>query len=90
LSCRFLSTELELHVRATKRVREEITREIPKMAENRSSISTSGAVARGGHVKAGDILSEDHPKGETALSRQEQCSRRSRGKGEKDSRIHRW
>src|SRR5207245_1127455 len=49
--------ELELHVRDTKRGREEITREIPNVAEESLvDLDERGIVRIGAHVKAGDIL----------------------------------
>jgi len=54
--------ELELHVRDTKRGREEITREIPNVAEESLvDLDERGIVRIGAHVKAGDILvGQDH------------------------------
>src|SRR6266568_4711660 len=47
--------ELELHVRDTKRGREEITREIPNVAEESLvDLDERGIVRIGAHVKAGD------------------------------------
>src|SRR5947199_5029432 len=65
--------ELELHVRDTKRGREEITREIPNVAEESLvDLDERGIVRIGAHVKAGDILvGKITPKGETALSPEE-------------------
>src|SRR2546430_3161589 len=62
--------ELELHVRDTKRGREEITREIPNVAEESLvDLDERGIVRIGAHVKAGDILvGKITPKGETELS----------------------
>src|SRR5437773_1460987 len=59
--------ELELHVRDTKRGREEITREIPNVAEESLvDLDERGIVRIGAHVKAGDILvGKITPKGET-------------------------
>src|SRR5437773_2392119 len=49
--------ELELHVRDTKRGREEITREIPNVAEESLvDLDERGIVRIGAQVKAGDIL----------------------------------
>jgi DNA-directed RNA polymerase subunit beta len=49
--------ELELHVRDTKRGREEITREIPNVAEESLvDLDERGIVRIGAHVQAGDIL----------------------------------
>src|SRR5207249_3178367 len=60
--------ELELHVRDTKRGREEITREIPNVAEESLvDLDERGIVRIGAHVKAGDILvGKITPKGEKA------------------------
>src|SRR5437660_1401882 len=65
--------ELELHVRDTKRGREEITREIPNAAEESPrDLDARGIVRIGAHVKAGDILvGKITPKGETELSPEE-------------------
>src|SRR5207248_2551648 len=65
--------ELELHVRDTKRGREEITREIPNVAEEAlSDLDERGIVRIGAHVKPGDILvGKITPKGETELSPEE-------------------
>src|SRR5437899_979439 len=65
--------ELELHVRDTKRGREEITREIPNVAEESLvELDERGIVRIGAHVKAGDILvGKITPKGETELSPEE-------------------
>src|SRR5256712_4440221 len=65
--------ELELHVRDTKRGREEITREIPNVAEQSLvDLDERGIVRIGAHVKAGDILvGKITPKGETELSPEE-------------------
>src|SRR5213075_2143596 len=65
--------ELELHVRDTKRGREEITREIPNVAEESMvDLDERGIVRIGAHVKAGDILvGKITPKGETELSPEE-------------------
>src|SRR5213595_3371571 len=62
--------ELELHVRDTKRGREEITREIPNVAEESLvDLDERGIVRIGAHVKAGDILvGKITPKGETEMS----------------------
>jgi DNA-directed RNA polymerase subunit beta len=67
------SQELELHVRDTKRGREEITREIPNVAEESLvDLDERGIVRIGAHVKAGDILvGKITPKGETELSPEE-------------------
>src|SRR5437870_9447359 len=65
--------ELELHVSDTKRGREEITREIPNVAEESLvDLDERGIVRIGAHVKAGDILvGKITPKGETELSPEE-------------------
>ena len=65
--------ELELHVRDTKRGQEEITREIPNVAEERLiDLDERGIIRIGAHVKPGDILvGKITPKGETELSPEE-------------------
>ena len=65
--------ELELHVRDTKRGQEEITREIPNVAEEALvDLDERGIVRIGAHVKSGDILvGKITPKGETELSPEE-------------------
>ena len=65
--------ELELHVRDTKRGMEEITREIPNVAdENLVDLDERGIVRIGARVKSGDILcGKITPKGETELSPEE-------------------
>ncbi|HSH45274.1 MAG TPA: DNA-directed RNA polymerase subunit beta, partial [Longimicrobiales bacterium] len=65
--------ELELQVRDTKRGMEEITREIPNVAEESlTSLDERGIVRIGARVKAGDILvGKITPKGETELSPEE-------------------
>jgi DNA-directed RNA polymerase subunit beta len=65
--------ELELQVRDTKRGMEEITREIPNVAEESLvSLDERGIVRIGARVKAGDILvGKITPKGETELSPEE-------------------
>ena len=65
--------ELELHVRDTKRGAEEITREIPNVAdENLTNLDERGIVRIGAQVKSGDILvGKITPKGETELSPEE-------------------
>jgi DNA-directed RNA polymerase subunit beta len=65
--------ELELHVRDTKRGQEEITREIPNVAEDSlADLDERGIVRIGAHVKPGDILvGKITPKGETELSPEE-------------------
>ena len=65
--------ELELHVRDTKRGMEEITREIPNVAEeNLADLDERGIVRVGARVKPGDILvGKITPKGETELSPEE-------------------
>ncbi|HWZ28256.1 MAG TPA: DNA-directed RNA polymerase subunit beta, partial [Gemmatimonadales bacterium] len=62
--------ELELHVRDTKRGREEITREIPNVAEESLvDLDERGIVRIGAHVKAGDILvGKITPKGESPMT----------------------
>jgi DNA-directed RNA polymerase subunit beta len=65
--------ELELHVRDTKRGMEEITREIPNVAEEGLlDLDERGIVRVGATVKSGDILvGKITPKGETELSPEE-------------------
>jgi DNA-directed RNA polymerase subunit beta len=65
--------ELELHVRDTKRGMEEITREIPNVAEDALvDLDERGIVRIGARVKSGDILvGKITPKGETELSPEE-------------------
>ena len=65
--------ELELHVRDTKRGMEEITREIPNVAdESLVDLDERGIVRIGARVKSGDILcGKITPKGETELSPEE-------------------
>ncbi|MEY4856372.1 MAG: hypothetical protein RLZZ97_1202 [Gemmatimonadota bacterium] len=65
--------ELELHVRDTKRGQEEITREIPNVAEESLvELDERGIVRIGAQVKPGDILvGKITPKGETELSPEE-------------------
>jgi DNA-directed RNA polymerase subunit beta len=65
--------ELELHVRDTKRGQEEITREIPNVAEEALlDLDERGIVRIGAQVKPGDILvGKITPKGETELSPEE-------------------
>ena len=65
--------ELELHVRDTKRGMEEITREIPNVAEESLvDLDERGIVRVGARVKAGDVLvGKITPKGETELSPEE-------------------
>ena len=65
--------ELELHVRDTKRGMEEITREIPNVAEESLvDLDERGIVRIGARVAAGDILvGKITPKGETELSPEE-------------------
>jgi DNA-directed RNA polymerase subunit beta len=65
--------ELELHVRDTKRGMEEITRELPNVAEESlADLDERGIVRIGARVKAGDILcGKITPKGETELSPEE-------------------
>jgi DNA-directed RNA polymerase beta subunit len=65
--------ELELQVRDTKRGMEEITREIPNVAEESLvDLDERGIIRIGARVKAGDILvGKITPKGETELSPEE-------------------
>ncbi len=65
--------ELELHVRDTKRGMEEITREIPNVADEALvDLDDRGIVRIGAQVKSGDILvGKITPKGETELSPEE-------------------
>jgi len=65
--------ELELHVRDTKRGMEEVTREIPNVAEESLvDMDERGIVRIGARVKSGDILvGKITPKGETELSPEE-------------------
>ena len=65
--------ELELHVRDTKRGQEEITREIPNVAEEALvDLDERGIIRIGAHVNPGDILvGKITPKGETELSPEE-------------------
>ena len=65
--------ELELHVRDTKRGQEEITREIPNVAEESLvDLDERGIVRIGAQVKPGDVLvGKITPKGETELSPEE-------------------
>ena len=65
--------ELELHVRDTKRGMEEITREIPNVAEESLlDLDERGIVRIGARVKSTDILAgKITPKGETELSPEE-------------------
>ncbi len=65
--------ELELHVRDTKRGMEEITREIPNVAEESLvDLDDRGIVRVGARVKSGDVLcGKITPKGETELSPEE-------------------
>jgi DNA-directed RNA polymerase subunit beta len=65
--------ELELHVRDTKRGMEEITREIPNVAEESlTHLDERGIVRIGARVHSGDILvGKITPKGETELSPEE-------------------
>src|SRR5690606_27129373 len=65
--------ELELQVRDTKRGMEEITREIPNVAEESlTDLDERGVIRIGARVKAGDILvGKITPKGETELSPEE-------------------
>jgi DNA-directed RNA polymerase subunit beta len=65
--------EFELHVRDTKRGVEEITREIPNVAEDAvKNLDEEGIVRIGARVRAGDILvGKVTPKGEQELSPEE-------------------
>ena len=65
--------ELELQVRDTKRGMEEITREIPNVAEESlADLDERGVIRIGARVKAGDTLvGKITPKGETELSPEE-------------------
>ena len=65
--------ELELHVRDTKRGMEEITREIPNVAEESLvDLDERGIVRTGARLTSGDILvGKITPKGETELSPEE-------------------
>ena len=65
--------ELELHVRDTKRGQEEITREIPNVAEEALvNLDDRGVVRIGASIKPGDILvGKVSPKGEKELSPEE-------------------
>jgi DNA-directed RNA polymerase subunit beta len=65
--------ELELHVRDTKRGMEEITREIPNVAEESlTHLDERGIVRIGARVHSSDILvGKITPKGETELSPEE-------------------
>ena len=65
--------ELELHVRDTKRGMEEITRELPNVAEESLvDLDERGIIRVGASVKSGDILAgKITPKGETELSPEE-------------------
>ena len=65
--------ELELHVRDTKRGMEEITREIPNVAEEALvDLDDRGIIRIGAAVKSGEILvGKITPKGETELSPEE-------------------
>ena len=65
--------ELELHVRDTKRGMEEITREIPNVAEESLvDLDERGIVRTGARLASGDILAgKITPKGETELSPEE-------------------
>ena len=65
--------ELELHVRDTKRGMEEITREIPNVAEESLvDLDERGIIRVGARAKSGDILvGKITPKGETELSPEE-------------------
>jgi DNA-directed RNA polymerase subunit beta len=81
--------ELELHVRDTKRGMEEITREIPNVAEESlTHLDERGIVRIGARVKAGDILvGKITPKGETELSAEERLLRAIFGEKAKDEGL---
>src|SRR5215475_7790787 len=78
--------ELELHVRDTKRGQEEITREIPNVAEESLvDLDERGIVRIGAHVRPGDILvGKITPKGETELSPEEKLLTAIFGENAKD------
>ncbi len=65
--------ELELHVRDTKLGMEEITREIPNVAEEHlGDLDDRGIIRIGAQVRSGDVLcGKVTPKGETDLSPEE-------------------
>ncbi|MFQ5529452.1 MAG: DNA-directed RNA polymerase subunit beta, partial [Gemmatimonadota bacterium] len=65
--------ELELHIRDTKRGTEEVTAEIPNVAEEALvDLDERGIIRIGAAVKTGDILvGKITPKGETELSPEE-------------------
>jgi len=65
--------EMELHVRDTKRGTEEVTAEIPNVAEEALvNLDERGIIRIGASVKTGDILvGKITPKGETELSPEE-------------------
>jgi len=65
--------EFEVEVRETKRGAEELTREIPNVAEESVvSLDDNGIIRVGAEVEAGDILvGKVTPKGETELSPEE-------------------
>jgi len=69
--------EFELQVRDTKRGAEEITREIPNVAEDMlANLDENGVVRVGAEIEAGDILvGKVTPKGETELSPEERLLR---------------
>ena len=69
--------ELELHVRDTKRGQEEITREIPNVAEEAlNDLDERGIVRIGAEVGSGDLLvGKVTPKGETELTPEERLLR---------------
>jgi DNA-directed RNA polymerase subunit beta len=69
--------EYELQVRDTKRGAEEITREIPNIAEEElAHLDEQGIVRTGTEVEAGDVLvGKVTPKGETELSPEERLLR---------------
>src|SRR5690606_7739580 len=80
------SQELELHVRDTKRGMEEITREIPNVAEESlTHLDERGVVRIGARAKAGDIpVGKITPKGETELSPAEKLLPATFGEKAKD------
>jgi len=67
----------ELQVRDTKRGAEEITREVPNIAEDMlANLDENGVVRVGAEIEAGDILvGKVTPKGETELSPEERLLR---------------
>ena len=65
--------EFEIEARDTKLGKEEITRDIPNISEDRlRDLDESGIIRIGAHVKPGDILvGKITPKGETELTPEE-------------------